>query len=101
MKKCPVTVGDEGRATERMRNIAATNDEGERREPAADDVEFVSARLGWLPLAAPPWAIHLARISRLMKGSPFVAELKPNRNSPCFVPNSLASDFGVVMLAQR
>src|SRR5213594_2501399 len=26
---------------------------GQRREPAADDVEFVSERIGWLPFAAP------------------------------------------------
>ena len=26
---------------------------GQRREPAADDVEFISERIGWLPFAAP------------------------------------------------
>ena len=26
---------------------------GQRREPAADDVEFVSERIGWLPFAGP------------------------------------------------
>ena len=31
---------------------------GQRREPAADDVEFVSERIGWLPFAAPSgWRI--------------------------------------------
>jgi hypothetical protein len=31
----------------------AAERQGQRREPAADDVEFVSERIGWLPFAAP------------------------------------------------
>jgi hypothetical protein len=38
----------------------APNEKGQRREPAADDVGFVSEPLGWLPFAGP-------------SGSPFVA----------------------------
>ena len=30
------------------------NRKGQRREPAADDVRFVSERIRWLPFAAPP-----------------------------------------------
>jgi len=29
------------------------NEKGQRREPAAGGVEFVSERIGWLPFAAP------------------------------------------------
>jgi hypothetical protein len=31
------------------------SEKGQRREPAADGVGFVSERIGWLPLAGPDW----------------------------------------------
>jgi hypothetical protein len=30
---------------------------GQRREPAADDVQFVSERIGWLPFAGPSGSV--------------------------------------------
>ena len=39
-------------AVERVGHTYAER-KGQRREPAADDVEFVSERIGWLPFAAP------------------------------------------------
>ena len=35
----------------------AAERKGQRREPAADDAAFVSERIGWLPFAAPCWAL--------------------------------------------
>src|SRR5207302_5418162 len=60
--------------------------EGQRREPAADDVRFVSERVAWLPLAglvlAPPRALVLN------------SSLKAERelNTPTCVPVNLRSD---------
>src|ERR1019366_10375683 len=41
---------------------------GQRREPAADDVRFVSERIGWLPFAGPSgWAFFALRLSRICR----------------------------------
>jgi hypothetical protein len=46
--------------TNHARSFAAER-KGQRSEPAADDVRFVSERIGWLPFAAPPSSlIHLS-----------------------------------------
>ena len=37
--------------------VVSPNENGQRREPAADGVGFVSELNGWLPFAAPSWAI--------------------------------------------
>jgi hypothetical protein len=36
-----------------IRYLCPPNNQGQRREPAADDVRFVSERIGWLPFAPP------------------------------------------------
>ena len=38
--------------------LVTPNEEHQRREPAADDVRFVTERIGWLPFAAPSSACH-------------------------------------------
>jgi hypothetical protein len=37
----------------KIRVILSPNEKGQRREPAARDVVFVSERIGWLPFAGP------------------------------------------------
>jgi hypothetical protein len=48
--------------------------QGQRREPAADDVPFVSERIGWLPFAAPScWGCLFVRETLTVTGKAFVA----------------------------
>src|SRR6266545_4604458 len=42
----------------------AAERKGQRREPAADDVRFVSERIGWLPFAAPSGSVMFCTICR-------------------------------------